>query len=163
MPSPSHQLLFAALLLAGTAQAAPDVQDIRIAPPSWAASKPPGAAAYAPPISPLPNWYEVRVGAWQVPLETVREIWALVDARLSANKLFGNKARIATYAIQFRGEAKDGRRVVRLAGACDVHDTPPWQLSQTFFNVSDGGKCYFDAEYDPLEKRLSRFDYHGYA
>ncbi|WP_036215968.1 hypothetical protein [Massilia sp. LC238] len=163
MPSPSHQLLFAALLLAGPAQAAPDAQDIRIAPPSWAVSMPPGTAAYAPPVSPLPNWYEVRAGAWQVPLETVREIRALVDARLSANELFGNKARIATYAIQFRGEARDGRRVVRLAGACNVHDTPPWQLSETFFNVNDGGKCYFDAEYDPLEKRLSRFDYHGYA
>lgn len=162
MPSQSHQLLLAAFLLAGPAHAAPGAQDIRIAAPDWSV-RPPGAAAYLAPISPLPNWYEVRAGAWQVPLETVREIQALVEARIGANKLFGDKARIATYAIQFRGESRDGRRLVRLAGACNVHDTPRWQLSETFFNVNDGGKCYFDAEYDPLEKRLSRFDYHGYA
>lgn len=157
-----RQVMLSVVLLAGAVQAAPHARDIRIAAPDWAI-RPPGAAAYAPPISPLPNWYEVRAGAWQLPLETMREIRVLIDARLSANRLFGDKSRIATYAIQFRGEFRDGRRLVRLAGACNVHDTPPWQLSETFFNVNDGGKCYFDAEYDPLEKRLSRFDYHGYA
>ncbi|MCC2971874.1 hypothetical protein [Massilia sp. IC2-476] len=88
---------------------------------------------------------------------------SLIDARLVSNKLFGDKARIAKYAIQFRGETREDRRVVRLAGACQVFDTPAWELSAQFMHVDDGGQCFFDAEYDPVEKRLSYFTYHGYA
>lgn len=131
--------------------------------PGSAREKPPGAAAYAPPVSPVPNWYLVRGGTWEVPLATVREMLPLVDAKIGSNKSFGDKARTAGYAIQFRGETRDGHPVVRLAGACSMETIPAWQLSSQFLNVQDGGTCFFDAEYDPESKRLSHFNYHGYA
>lgn len=130
--------------------------------PDWARTKLPEPLPYDPSINPVPNWFEVRGGAWQLPLETVHHMVSLVDARLDSNKSFRGKTRAARYAIQFRGEAREERRIVRLAGTCSVDYTPARQLLVEFLIVKDGGECNFDAEYDPVEKRLSYFRYHGY-
>lgn len=37
-----------------------------------------------------------------------------------------------------------------------------FELSEQFIQVADGGKCYFEADYRPDDRRL-RLSYHGYA
>lgn len=149
----------AAILLAAPAHA----QSFRIPSPAWAVNKSPEEPAYVLPASPVANWYEVRGGDWQLSLETVQEIRALIDARIGSNRHFSRPAGIAKYAIQFRGESRNGRPAVRLAGACRIYEVFLSQLTETFIDVHDGGECYFDAEYDPVEKRLRQFKYHGYG
>lgn len=124
--------------------------------------EPPGAAFYIPPINPVPHWYEVRGGSWRVPPGTLGELRSLIDKEIGRNKHFFPAGTAPRYAIQFRGETLEGRQLVRLVGACDALGKSEWRLSQQFIQVSDGGKCYFEADYRPDDKRL-RFSYHGHA
>mgnify|MGYP003576551663 CR=1 FL=1 len=122
----------------------------------------PWSTFYIPPINPTPHWYEVRGGSWRVSPETLQAMTILVDAEIGRNKNFHPADRAPDYVVQFRGEERNGRRFVRLVGSCRGYDRNAWMLSERFNEVSDGGKCYFDADYDPADK-LFRFRYHGYG
>lgn len=122
----------------------------------------PGSALYIPPISPIPHWYEVRGGSWRVPLETLQELVKLVVAEVGRNPNFNPEEPTSDYVVQFRGEQRDGRRLVRLAGSCRGFAGNGWMLSERFNDVADGGKCYFEADYDPADRQF-RFSYHGHG
>jgi len=122
----------------------------------------PVSALYIPPISPFPNWYEVRAGSWRVPLATLHELRIRIDAEIGRNKYFQREGMAASYAIQFRGETLEGHQVVRLVGACNAGERSEWKLSEQFIQVRDGGKCYFEADYR-LQDRQFRLRYHGNA
>ena len=122
----------------------------------------PGSALYSPPISPIPHWYEVRGGSWRVSLATIQELRLLIQGEIGNNKHFYPGGAVPRYAIQFRGETRDGHHVVRLVGACNAGDKFNWKLSDQFMQVHDGGKCYFEANYLLNDKQFS-FRYHGYA
>lgn len=122
----------------------------------------PGSAYYIPPINPLPHWYEVRGGSWRVPLSTVQELHALIQGEIARNKYFNPEGTTPRYAIQFRGETLEGAQVVRLSGACNGLVGSAWWLSERFHQVADGGKCYFEADFRPGDRRF-RVSYHGHA
>jgi hypothetical protein len=82
-------------------------------------------------------------------------IKAEVDASL--------RNRLDTYVIQYRGESSDGARSIRLMGACNIDGTSERALSESFHIVFDGGKCFFDATFDPEEKRFTSLTYHGHG
>ena len=123
-------------------------QTLNSANPSW---------LLKPAISPLPNWYEVRGGTWRVSVDVVKQMASLVKAEVGSSV----RARLDTYIIQYQGESSGNARSIRLMGACDVHGTSERALSERFYNVFDGGKCFFDATYDPEEKRFTSLTYHG--
>ena len=135
-----------ALACAGSSHA----QTVENTSPSWLSK---------PAISPLPNWFEVRGGAWRVPAAEVEEMASRMKAEVDASL----RPRLDTYIIQYQGELSDGARSVRLMGACDIHGTSERALSERFHVVFDGGKCFFDATYDPEEKRFTSWTYHGHA
>ncbi len=157
-----HLRLLAPLAAASALLCAPVHAQFFSPPPDWARVKTPESRVHDPSVSPVPHWFEVRRGSWQVPLETVQHMVSLIEARVGSNTFF-DKSRSAAYAIQFRGETRGDRQIVRIAGACSLGGFPAEELSAGFVRVFDGGKCNFDAEYDPLEKRLSAFQYHGYG
>lgn len=64
------------------------------------------------------------------------------------------------YLIQYQGESSGDSASIRLSGACNTHAINERELSENFFIVNDGGKCFFDATYDLKEKRFSYFAYH---
>ena len=107
-----------------------------------------------PAINPLPNWYEVRGGAWPVPAAVVEEMAAGL-------KVEAGSSRLDKYIVQYQGEASGNVRSIRLMGACDTQGAKEWEFSERFHVVFDGGKCYFDATYDPEEKRITYLTYHG--
>lgn len=118
------------------------------ATPSWLSK---------PAINPLPHWFEVRGGAWRVPAADVEEMASRIKAEVDASL----RARLDTYIIQYQGESSGGAKLIRLMGACDIHGTSERDLSERFHIVFDGGKCFFDATYDPEEKRFTSLTYHG--
>lgn len=130
-----------------TTPSRPDWIQDRLAPPPL------------PPISPLPHWYEVRGGTWQVPLETVQHMASLFDAKLASNENFQRAG--GDRFFQFRGELLDNVRIIRLLGNCSQGSNSGASLSMAFLQIRDGGMCVFDAEYDPVQQRISYFRYYG--
>lgn len=128
-------------------------------PPGWVQERPVPKPPHA--VGPMPHWYEVGGGAWQVPPEILQQIAARLKARLDANEYYSKPG--ADYAIQFRGEFAGARRIVRLFGTCTSEYIPPSMLSDDFIVIRDGGECNFDAEYDAAEQAISTFKYYGYA
>lgn len=128
--------------------AAGHAQTLDNAFPSW---------ALKPAINPVPRWYEVRGGAWRVPADVVEEMATRIEIEVGSSV----RSRLDEYVIQYQGISSDGTRSVRLMGACDTHGTSERYLSEAFHVVFDGGKCYFDAAYDPDEKRFTSLRYHG--
>jgi hypothetical protein len=123
-------------------------QILENAVPSWASK---------PAISPVPHWYEVRGGAWRVPADVVEEM----AARIGAEVGLSDGARLDGYTIQYQGISSEGARSIRLMGACNTHGTSERYLSEAFYVVFDGGKCFFDAAYDPEEKRFTSLRFHA--
>jgi hypothetical protein len=70
---------------------------------------------------------------------------------------------LATYTVQYQGHLVDGKRLVRLAGACAAPGRTPDDLVRQWMVVFDGGDCFFDAEFDPVLTRFVSFSFHGYA
>ena len=71
------------------------------------------------------------------------------------------RARLHEYTIQYQGVSSGGARAVRLMGACNTNGASERSLSEAFHQVFDGGKCYFDAAYDPEEKRFTSLRFNG--
>jgi hypothetical protein len=142
-----NTMLLAAVLAPGLAAHG---QTLEGASPAWLSK---------PAINPVPHWYEVRGGAWRVPAEMVADMAAGIQAEAGA----AVRARLDTYTIQYQGESAGNARTVRLMGACDTPGMQERALSDRFLVVDDGGKCFFDATYDPVQKRFMSLDYHGNA
>ena len=110
-----------------------------------------------PAIDPLPDWYEVRGGAWRVPAGTVAHMAAALDTEVAAS----SRARRDSYTMQYQGESSGAARSIRVMGGCDIVGIDKRTLSDHFRIVADGGTCFFDAIYDPDAKRFTSLRYHG--
>jgi len=123
----------------------------------------PEAADYLPPpINPLPNWYEVRGGEWEVPAELLAEIVIGTERQLGTGRSIVS-GRAYGYTMQYQGRIQDNSRTVKVMGACQVDKWTPAMLSQQFLAMFDGGKCYFSAIYDIETRKFIRFSYNGQA
>lgn len=109
---------------------------------------------FKPAINPLPHWYEVRGGAWRVPAAVVEEMAKRI-------KTEGGAFVRDTYIIQYQGVSAGGAESVRLKGACSLNATNERELSERFHQVLGGGKCYFDAAYDPAAKRFTSLTFNS--
>jgi hypothetical protein len=110
------------------------------------------------------RWHEVSGGAWQVsPLVVVR-IAPLLQA--AANQEYEDKniqaPNLESYTIQYQGTESGLKRVVSILGACEVR-VPSDLLTRQWYQVFDGGECFFEATYDPESKKLTEFFFHGRA
>jgi hypothetical protein len=129
-----------------------DAQEVRGAVPE--------AADYLPPVNPLPNWYEVRGGEWEVPVEVLAEIAILTGRQLGPGRSIMSSPAYG-YTMQYQGRLHGNDRTVKLMGACQVNGWTPAMLSHRFMVVSDGGKCYFSATYDIETKDFAYFAYNA--
>lgn len=127
----------------------------------WAQAQDVAGPAWTPPAAPilLKRWFEVRGGAWQVPDAMLGEMAAEMRKEAGAKVA----AKLHTYIVQYQGTLTNGVRAIRVAGACETLGMDEARLSQAFLIVHDGGKCFFDATYDPEQGRFTEFRYHGYA
>lgn len=135
-------IVFAATVAAGPASIAAERAD----------PVPPAAVADAGP-----DWIEVRGGQWSIPAVLLADM---------ADKLQGAgspSARVdfSTYTIQYQGLDGDDGRHVHLFGMCDRASVGQRDLAAEFLVVFDGGKCYFDATYDPERGSFTAFKFHG--
>jgi hypothetical protein len=109
----------------------------------------------------LPNWYEVAGGQWNVPMATVRDAASHVQeaADQAPWRPRGPRA-VGDYRVQYQGAVKDGKKLVRLMGACRT-DPGQGDPAAQWLVVFDGGTCYYRAEYDPATKAFVYFAFNG--
>ena len=109
----------------------------------------------------LPDWYEVQDGAWHVPPEIVAGAASHVqEAADHAYMSWRLPHTVGAYRVQYQGVEIDGKRLVRLMGACRIEAGAP-DLTQRWYAVLDGGNCYYRAEYDPAAQTFVRFAFGG--
>jgi len=65
------------------------------------------------------------------------------------------------FTLQYRPELFRGHRIVRVQGSCKV--SPGVDLREEFYEVMDGGECFFWVTYDVENGRFSNVLFHGYA
>lgn len=110
-------------------------------------------------------WYQVEGGAWAVPPDVTNA--AATQLQQAADHAPGppriRVRPVADYTVQYQGTVVDGKRLVRLAGACSTMGRSPGDLARQWLVVFDGGNCYFDAQFDPAHERFVSFSFHGRA
>jgi hypothetical protein len=110
------------------------------------------------------NWHEVRGGAWPVASGVVVEMAGTLQAEASRHQRLEIVRPLDSYIVQYQGQMKDGKRSIRLAGACSIlPGVTANDLEARFYQVFDGGNCFFDATYDPSGHSYTAFSFHGYA
>lgn len=110
------------------------------------------------------NWIQVRGGAWTVSEgDIVRMAKQIESAAAGARGGKGATKAISTYFIQFRGIRPSGGRAVELRGSCEVDGRSPEKLRESFFNILDGGDCYFCAIWDAKARKFKNFHFNGVA
>ncbi len=102
-------------------------------------------------------------GAWEVPRAIVADMAAGLQAEADHHWSMGKRRPLGDYTIQYQGQRKDGRRSIRLGGACSSQGVKAEELKKRSRLVFDGGTCFFDATYDPEAGRFLDFAFHGYA
>ena len=99
----------------------------------------------------LGSWLAVPGGTWQ---PTDLEV---VEARLQLEPYVVRQASLAketlpnwdSYTFQYQGQEIHGKRVILVNAFCEA--PPPYAATQLVV-VLDGGPCYFNAYWDPLDK-----------
>jgi hypothetical protein len=109
------------------------------------------------------NWYEVRGGSWQLGNDALAEIAGGLPAEASRHARLEPALPMSDYTVQYQGQVREGRRIVRLSGACRVFGKSANALRSEFLVVFDGGNCFFQATYDPVQRRFTEFGFNGVA
>lgn len=110
----------------------------------------------------LPNWYEVAGGQWKVPTATLVQAASHVQEAANNVPWRGAARAVGDYHVQYQGEIKDGRKLVRLMGACKSFEGQT-DMTSHWLVMMDGGTCYYQAEYDPASKTYVYFAFNGVA
>jgi hypothetical protein len=125
---------------------------------------PQGQDAYVRATATTPaNWYEVRGGNWQLQNDLLADIFAGFPAEAARHAYPAIARPLADYTVQYRGQMKEGRRVVSLSGVCSVLGKSADELRAEFLIVFDGGNCFFHATYDLSLRRFTEFSFNGVA
>jgi hypothetical protein len=99
-----------------------------------------------------PQWYYPKDGSWQPSDEVVREIRATIEDHV--RKIAKRKGRDirpwAEYSFQLQGQEKNGKKYVYVNALCNSQDTS--LLGRSLIVVMDGGNCFFNVKYDPVNK-----------
>jgi hypothetical protein len=115
----------------------------------------------------LSRWHEVRGGTWKVDRALWEEMKAQIQAAANPTQHGVEKVHtrdVSDFYVQLQGLSENGRSIVRLSGACSLlGDDAVESLDRAWYEVYDGGDCFFDALFDPASKRLVRFGFNGNA
>ena len=144
-------VLFAATVAAGSVSASASMAAER------ADIDPPPAVAAAAAAAAGPDWIEVRGGQWPVPAALIADMAGKLQGAGSPS----TRVDFSKYTIQYQGLNGDNGRHVRLFGMCDRAAIGQRDLSASFGVIFGGGKCYFEATYDPARGSFTAFEFHS--
>lgn len=99
------------------------------------------------------SWTRVEGGIWRPADHILSKIKMSLEPYMrSREKRFGRPLKKwRTYRFQYQGQEEKGRKFVFINAFCDLHDLHGINLSKNFVLVHDGGGCFFQLKYDPIE------------
>ncbi|MHC1744833.1 MAG: hypothetical protein AB9873_17640 [Syntrophobacteraceae bacterium] len=98
------------------------------------------------------QWYFPKDGSWQPSDEVVREVEINIEAHVrKMAKQKGRELRLwPEYSFQLQGREKNGKKYIYVNALCNSRDT--YLLERSLIIVMDGGNCFFNIKYDPVNK-----------
>ena len=110
------------------------------------------------------SWVEVKHGAFRVPKGSLAKVQATLKGTiaLAMSSKGGRPLEWSHYLIRYRGPRVKGLRTIEIHGACHFEDTG-YDPRSDFYDVSDGGECYFLVYHVLKTGRYSNVVFHGVA
>ncbi len=66
-----------------------------------------------------------------------------------------------SYTMQYQGVLQGSTKMIHILGACKVEDAMMRKLAAQWNVVSNGGACYFEADYNPTSKTYTKFSFNS--
>ena len=102
-------------------------------------------------------WIQVSGGAWNPDDATMKQVSTGLQAYTeAAARLEGHDLRPwSEYSFQYQGRVSEGQRYIYVLGLCATVGDP--DLHSSFYEVLDGGSCFFGLTFDPKHQRDEDF------
>ncbi len=103
---------------------------------------------------PANRWIEVDGGSWHPDSRTLSRLkqqiksFVIAGAKAQGRKLPEWK----TFTFQYQGQGAPGGKYVFVNVFCI--DEPAWPLQKRFMQVTDGGTCFFNVNYNPATNQF---------
>jgi hypothetical protein len=110
----------------------------------------------------LLSWLQIPGGTWVIDEATTADAKRVLELALW-DEMHGAGEELpawSSYTFQFQGRTEDGRKLIYINALCS---TPPETAATEWILVLDGGKCYFEAYYDPESKEIVSIQFNGVA
>lgn len=108
------------------------------------------------------SWFSVPGGSWQPNDQQVEEARSQIMPYVSSQASM-SRQRLNTwseYSFQYQGRQWRGKQVIYVNAFCSE---PPPTVATQMVQVFDGGACYFNAYWDPIEKIYLHILFNGQA
>lgn len=108
------------------------------------------------------DWIEVRGGAWSVDTGIYVDMASRVQKAANTAPKPGADAKpvpLDGYTMQYQGVMQGSTKMIHILGACKVEDAMLRKLVSQWNVVSNGGACYFEADYNPSSKTFTKFSF----
>jgi hypothetical protein len=109
------------------------------------------------------KWFLVKGGLWVPSKEALTQIKAGLEAYVKSESIAQGApiTRVDKYYFQYRGEIENGNKVIFINAMCN--SSPNWSMTDELIFVLDGGRCYFNLEYDPKKNFFYKLMINGEA
>lgn len=100
------------------------------------------------------RWIEVDGGSWRPDSRTLSRLTRQIKSSVTAGAIAqGRKLpQWKTYTFQYQGRGEPGGKYVFVNAFCI--DEPAWPLATRFMQVTDGGTCFFNVNYNPATNQF---------
>jgi len=97
------------------------------------------------------SWLPVPGGSWQPTTSDIAEAKSQIEPYVSREASLAKKTlpNWSSYTFQYQGRELHGRQVVLVNAFCSA---PTPHAATQMVMVFDGGPCYFQAHWDPINK-----------
>ena len=102
-------------------------------------------------------WTQVAGGAWTPDQVTMSQISTSLQAYAEAMAKRQGRDLLpwSEYSFQYQGRISKGQRYIYVLGLCATVGEP--DLRSSFYEVLDGGSCFFGLTFDPKRRRFEHF------
>jgi hypothetical protein len=108
------------------------------------------------------SWLHVPGGSWNPDAQQVTQARSQLESYISRSARLAGETLPAwdSYTFQYQGREQGGKQVIVVNAFCG---TPPTFADVEWVEVFDGGACYFNAYWDPVEKVYVSVQFNGHA
>jgi len=108
------------------------------------------------------SWLGVPGGSWQPNATEVAEARSQLESYVARKAWLAREALPSwdSYTFQYQGQELHGKKVILVNAFCSA---PPPDATEQLVRAFDGGPCFFQAYWDPIDKIYVGVAFNGHA